>query len=436
MAVVQAAAVILLASGCWRGLFSYHTTRTDLGAAPDPARATGIAQDFIRFAQFTDVHIVDNANLLRFENLPMGSSTRADMDQYMQSITRDQDPYSALTWDAVVRSINAKNAVDALDFAMFTGDATDTGIKTEFRWFIEIADGVKSPSLQAVIDAGTMQDVAPAGLDVPWYAAVGNHDVEYQGTLNSRPLTMSLLSRSSGDTADLCRLPDAVDLYADSTSDPFWHGFDDQPAQSLVHSFGYYSFTPNDLVHCIVLDTAIYGPEGTAPIDTLAAGVLDRTQYEWMVNEIEANANRICIVFSHHSPLSSLYDRLSEISSERLMKTLCSYENVVAHVNGHSHVNRISPVIFAGLPGGYWNINTSSVLDWPQEWRDITVRDNGDGTGTITCEMIQHGNASCLTVAGNDPDAQKTYREGEAGDRNVALTFRIPLAVRNHILGI
>jgi 3',5'-cyclic AMP phosphodiesterase CpdA len=434
LAIVQAAAVITLASGCLNGFFADLNTRDDLGARPDVTRATGIAQDFVRFAQFTDVHIVDDANPLRFENLPMGSSTRADLDPYMQSISREQDRYSARIWDAVVRSINAKNAMDTIDFALFTGDATDTGIKTELRWFIEIADGIKSASLQSAIDAGTMQDVTPAGLDIPWYAAVGNHDVEYQGTLNGLIMTRALLS-SAGDTGDLCRLPDAVDLYADSLTDPLWHGFDNQPAIALDHSYGYYSFNPSDLVHCIVLDTAIYNPGVGFSVDTLAGGTLDRVQYDWMVSDIKANANRVCIIISHHSALGSFDDRHSQISSAKLRKTLCSYENVIAHVNGHSHVNRISAVMYNGLPGGYWNINTSSVIEWPQEWRDITVRDNGDGTGTITCLMVQHTDTVSLDVAESDPDAQKTAREGEAQDRNVELTFRIPLAVKDYILG-
>jgi hypothetical protein len=432
--ILQTAAIIMFASGCGNGVFDLKK-RDDLGAKPDSARATGIAQDFVSFAQFSDVHIVDDGNPLRFENIKMGSSTHGELDSLVQMISRNQDRYSARIWDAVVRSINEKHAADPVDFAISTGDHTDTGLKTELRWFIEIADGIKSESLQDAILRGTMVDLEPAGFQMPWYAAIGNHDVEYQGTLNGYNLTKSLLS-PYGDISDLSRLPETVDLYADSLTGPWWHGFDSQPAGSREHSYGYYSFNPNDLVHCIVLDTAIYNLEGKLPVETLAGGVLDRAQYNWMVNEINANRDRICIIFSHHTPLGSFADGISQISAAKFRKTLCSYENVVAHVNGHTHVNEITAVMYDSLPGGYWNINTSSIIEWPQEWRDITVKDNGDGTGTITCQMVQHSDTECLDVTGGDPDAKKPKREGMEKDRNVELKFRIPVAVKDHILGL
>ncbi len=435
MAIVQIAAVIMFATGCWNGLLDGLMKRNDLGAYADKTRATGIKQDLVRFAQFSDVHIVDDNNPLRFENIKLWSTTHGELDVLVQMISRDQDRYSARIWDAVVRSINEKNAVDPVDFAISTGDHTDTGLKTELRWFIEIADGIKSESLQNAILAGTMQDVNPAGFAVPWYAAVGNHDVEYQGTLNNYALTTALLS-PYGDTGDLSRLPETVDLYGYSVSEPWWHGFDFQPSESRAHSYGYYSFTPNDLVHCIVLDTAIYNLESKSPVETLAGGVLDWAQFDWMVREIEANTDRICVIFSHHNPIGSFTDAMSQVSAVRLKKTLCSYDNVIAHVNGHTHVNKVSPVTYAGYPGGYWNINTSSIIEWPQEWRNITVKDNGDGTGTISCRMVQHGDTESLDVTGNDPDADKKTREGDRKDRNVALKFKIPVAVKDRILGL
>lgn len=430
MAIAQTVFAVVFVSGCGNGLFTSFTKRDDLGAVPDPARATGIVQNLVRFAQFSDVHITDNANPHRLENIKKGSYS--GLDSLVQAISRNQDPYSARTWNAVVQSINDANTAETLDFAIGTGDHTDTGIKTELQWFIEIADGMKSASLQAVIDAGTMEDFTPAGLDVPWYAAVGNHDVEYQGTLNSVSMTKSII----GDISDLSRLPYTVDLFNTSATLPPWHGFGNQPASSLEHSYGYYSFNPADYIHCIVLDTAIYNLEGRLPVETLSYGVLDKVQYKWMVNEIESNSDRICIIFSHHTPLGSFAAGKSQITASKLMKTLCSYENVVAHVNGHTHVNKIDAITYDGLLGGYWNINTGSIIEWPQEWRNITVKDNGDGTGSITCEMVRHSDSVCLDAAGSDPDAKKMTREGTAEDRNVELKFKIPVAVKNRILGI
>ncbi|MBN2157790.1 MAG: metallophosphoesterase [Spirochaetes bacterium] len=429
---------VSFASGCWNGIFGGLYQRNDLGARPDTSRATGIEQEFIHFAQFSDVHIVDDDNPLRFENIKLVASSPGDLgdlDILIQSISRDQDRYSARIWDSVIRSINEKNAVSPFDFAISTGDHTDTGLLSELRWFIEIADGIKSPSLEKAVLDGTMEDVDPVGLDVPWYAVVGNHDVEYQGTLNNYAIVTALLS-SFGDTGDLSYLPDPVDLYGYSISSPWWHGFDFQPPESRARSYGYYSFNASELVHCIILDTAIYNLEGEWPVETFAEGCLDRTQFDWMIRDIEDNRDRLCIIFSHHSPTDSFADQLSQVKSEEFMKALCAYDNVIAHLNGHSHINEITPVKYDCLPGGYWNINTSAIIEWPQEWRDITVEDNGDGTGLISCRMVQHSDTESLDVAGGDPDAQKDTREGTRKDRNVALKIQIPVAVKERILGM
>lgn len=59
-----------------------------------------------------------------------------------------------------------------------------------------------------------------------------------------------------------------------------------------------------------------------------------------------------------------------------------------------------------------------------------------DGAGTIICRMVQHGDIDYLDVTGGDPDGQKTEREETEKDRNVELTFRIPAAVKDRILGL
>ena len=60
--------------------------------------------------------------------------------------------------------------------------------------------------------------------------------------------------------------------------------------------------------------------------------------------------------------------------------------NVVAYVAGHTHANRVD--FYKGRKGrGFWQINTASHIDWPQQSRLIEVMDNRDGTlslfGTI-----------------------------------------------------
>ncbi len=149
-----------------------------------------------------------------------------------------------------------------------------------------------------------------------------------------------------------------------------------------------------------------------------------------MIKEIENNFDKLCIIFSHH-PTKSWINLLSEVKSEEFEDTLCSYENVMAHINGHTNKNAIKPV--KNSNGSYWMINTCSIIDFPQEWRKITLYDNRDGAGNIKTEMLRHNNQKIYQIAYNDADAKHESRMGLDIDRNVELIFSIPSAVSNNI---
>ncbi len=415
--------------------------RDELGAASNADSATGYRFRLLNLAQVSDVHIVDDHDPLRFENLSICEKQNAGLgwlDGVIQSISRDQDPYTARIWDATIRSINAHHRQDPLDFTISTGDHTDTDTEKELSWFIEIADGLKSDSFRLAVEDGGIYDVDPEGLAMPWYAVLGNHDVEYQGTANNEILVSALVPLFGARSDDLCDQAEAVEKYKGSVTLPWWHGFENQPPQAYGRWQGYYSFSPNAYTHCIVLNTANYNLEGELPKQTLSLGCLDQAQYDWMVGEIEDHSDRLCLIFSHHSPVAnpesgeettSFKDSQSDITAGELRRTLCAYEHVVAHINGHSHINHIAPVTYDDLPGGYWNINTCAIIEWPQEWRHISLSDNGDGTGTLACRMYRHDDQECLDVAAGDADARPAYREGGAGDRDVDLLFALPLSV-------
>jgi 3',5'-cyclic AMP phosphodiesterase CpdA len=424
------AALIIVSSGCELPPSHILVPRNDLKAKPSDEGATGIKASLLHFAQMSDIHIVDNTDPLRLENLKLFGYDLGNLDFLIQAITRDQDRFSERTWNAVIRSINDVSGSDPLAFSIMTGDHTDTGLKNELRWFIDIADGVLSDSLQKAIAEGAVESFEPEGFTIPWYTAIGNHDVEYEGTVNYSQIILTLLDLY-GDISTLNVLPDAVEAYKHSTTEPWWHGFANQPASSMANSYGYYSFDPNEIVHCIVLDTSIFIPAGKKETNSL--GILDRAQFDWMARDIEANRDRLCVIFSHHSPLTGFQDSLSDVKAAELMKKLASYDNVIAYLNGHDHVNAVKN---ESGSGGYWNINTCAIIDWPQEWRNLTIKDNGDGTGVISCRMERHHDAVCQDVASDDPDAKKSTREGTKEDRDVSLKFAIPAAVKQRILSL
>ncbi len=131
-----------------------------------------------------------------------------------------------------------------------------------------------------------------------------------------------------------------------------------------------------------------------------AGGGMDRVQFKWLQQEIDANRDKICLIFSHHGPHSFL-QMGDNVSGDQFKALLRRYENVAAHISGHTHNNYIYAE--KGSEGGYWHIATCALIEYPQEWRRITLRDNGDGTGSLICEMHSHEHKEALRLSVIDP---------------------------------
>jgi hypothetical protein len=82
--------------------------------------------------------------------------------------------------------------------------------------------------------------------------------------------------------------------------------------------------------------------------------------------------------------------------------------------------------------GGFWEINTASHVDWPQQSRIVEVVDNGDRTLSIFGTILDHAAPTAWPVnpsaplelaalsrelAANDPqrDAETAARDGKRG---------------------
>jgi hypothetical protein len=135
------------------------------------------------------------------------------------------------------------------------------------------------------------------------------------------------------------------------------------------------------------------------------------------------------------------------VLGDELVAELVSHDNVVAWVNGHTHHNNIRP--HTRQPGGgFWEINTASHIDWPQQSRLIEIADNEDGTLSIFTTMVDHAAKLAMPssfdsplelaalsrlLAANDPgyatiggtdDGEK--RRGRVWDRNVEMIVAAP----------
>ena len=332
------------------------------------------------------------------------------------------------------------------------------------------------PRIPGLLDA-VRQPFRATGLGIHWYAAYGNHDGLIQGNapidgafskistgttkitglppslsglafaanlLAGNPLPEGLPARTV--TADPARKVvsrrETIDAHFDTSGVPIGHGF---TAANRANGTAYYTFKASDEVVGIVLDTV--NPGG------LSNGSLDSVQLAWLKTQLTAAAGKIVILFSHHTIGTMDNTRLAKgekgprILGPAMTTFLLSYPQVVLWVNGHTHVNAVFAHKRPTGNGGFWELNTASHIDWPQQSRLVEVMDNHDGTlsifGTIVDFAAPEPDPSKLQtpaqlaalsrlLSANDWQERTGHsatvdgRRGKAADRNVELLVPDP----------
>ena len=329
------------------------------------------------------------------------------------------------------------------------------------------------PQVPGLLDDARKPFVAE-GLNMPWYTAFGNHDGLVQGNFpHTLPLTLISTGAlkvtavppglSQADViSNLSKLnltgltgalgvgapvrmvtPDAtrrqvtrkevVAEHFKTTGTPVGHGF---TATNKSQGTAYYYFDKGN-VRCIVMDTV--NPNG------YDNGSIDKPQMTWLSGLLakpETKSKHV-LVFSHHTSgtmtnqlrVSGL-DLNQRILGPAVISLLLSHPNVIAWVNGHTHKNQIWARKNAAGTGGFWEINTASHVDFPQQSRLIELVDNQDGTLSIFATMLDHSGPAAYggvtnnpvslsglarELAANDPQQRTTAQEGIRADRNVEL---------------
>lgn len=333
------------------------------------------------------------------------------------------------------------------------------------------------PRVTGLLDAAR-RPFTPEGIGIPWYSVFGNHDGLVQGNfphtlplsvLGTGPLkatslppglsqadvisnlatanptgllgAVSLLSATlvspDADRRSLTR-SQVVEEHFRTTGSPVGHGF---TATNRKQGTAYYSFD-NGPVRCVVLDSV--NPNGYAD------GSLDKPQHEWLKTLLAASTDKLVLVFSHHTSKTMTnplvvtgLDLNPRILGDEVVATLLASRNVIAWVNGHTHRNEVTAHRAAGGASGFWEINTASHVDFPQQSRLIEIADNRDGTLSIFTTMIDHAGpashggtladtvhlaAISRELSANDPQQRNAAQEGSAADRNTELLIANPLA--------
>jgi metallophosphoesterase (TIGR03767 family) len=264
----------------------------------------------------------------------------------------------------------------------------------------------------------------PTGLDVPWYAVHGNHDALLQGTVTpneetsiemmgarryeSLPSSMTLQETlgtfNETGPADYPLSSDAsyVTVSADperravergqfaalhlaSPGAPIGHGFSEK---NVIDKTMYYA-TEVGKVKLIVIDSVnqFGGWQGS----------LDETQFAWFESEI-ANSTRPVVISSHH-PLMLMFNDYAptgrRICREEIRGMLLKYPQVVLWLAGHEHRHHVEWIGSEKAGVGFWQVETASHVDWPQQSRTVEVVRSTEGDIYVGLSVVDH-------IAGRD----------------------------------
>jgi 3',5'-cyclic AMP phosphodiesterase CpdA len=457
-----------------------HIVRAEIGGSPDDD-VTPRGEAIAVFAHLTDLHVIDAQSPARFEFV--NRYWRDPRFRELITMHRPHEMLSTHAIDAIVRTVNAIKAGPLTGstpiIAAMTGDGVDNTQRNELANFLALMDGGMvrpdsgSPGYDGVQRTDWPSDIywkpdgaedgdffqrevgyprrpglleeavrefRSEGLRLPWLRCWGNHEQVCQGV----GIVTPALARAMAGSRKPTEMPDGIDpdtavetfvvaperfmtggyraVAPDSERRPIERG--DLFAES-------YHVRDEGMVRFITLDT-VCNAGG-------ADGTIDAAQLHWLERRLEEvhssfrsrdgshvrtrSSDRYVVVLSHHG-YETMSNRHCEVRAGDLLALLQRFGNVVLWLNGHTHVNRITP------RGTFWEVTTSSVIDWPCQARLVEIYRTSTALA-VGCTMIDHDGDGLAglhrELAANVPlSGFDSVRPGKAADRNAVLLLPRP----------
>ena len=190
--------------------------------------------------------------------------------------------------------------------------------------------------------------------------------------------------------------------FFNTTSIPVGHGF---TQNNIDNDFACYTFDPkaNIPIRVIVFDDTCKA-NANAQVPYYAQGCVDEARYAWLISELDqGQAQGMLMIIAAHipvgpqtnltntAPLDIFYnpstpDPHSIANDNQLLATLHNYPNLILWIAGHRHLNTITPQPSPDSShpeNGFWEVETASIRDFPQEFRRFDIVRNSDNTISI-----------------------------------------------------
>ena len=465
-----------------------HLLRTELGGAVPAGRGTALLSLFL----MSDVQVMDTASPARCEwvellahdpqwqpllhmHRPYEAMTHWALAAHVERVRRTPvAPWSRRPYDLCVslgdNIDNAQhNELDAFLTILAGGRAQlsarggvheasgELGSGPWPYWCPEAGvDDLWKPLGYPVVPdfvARASAELVSPGLGFAWACLPGNHDLMRQGTALPEHRIEVIATGSN----KLLRRPDGF-----SPADPLTLFVNDPAAFSCgatrqVQALGSrravnkHEWLAAHVAHGAAGYTAQHARDGNtdAVIDTEHAriillntnhpagdfeGSIGTAQLEWLetrLAEVDAEPGRLAVLASHHGSVSLTNTRGAD-PKRQLANALTAVAHrhacVVAWLVGHRHLHRITP--HPGANGGFWEITTGAVIDWPAQTRAVEFIRHTDGQLEIVCTLQDHqapaGSLAQLhhALARRFAGAQCDSMQGQTRDGNVRLLRR------------
>jgi len=237
--------------------------------------------------------------------------------------------------------------------------------------------------------------------------------IKYSGTISSAPKIVADPDRRSLHRTEW------IQEFFNTTTSPKGHGFNlvaSNPHFNLVPvseraGFACYSFIPRSTVplKVIVLDDTQREDDGS--VDIHGHGFLDETRWAWLQAELaDGQAANQLMIIAAHIPIAVVnpgaetewwlgaYDAVTNPHGDQTTQTknavdlaglvtaLQNTPNLLMWIAGHRHVNHVKAFVSpdpASPERGFWQVETSSLRDFPQQFRTFEIFLNSDYTISI-----------------------------------------------------
>lgn len=260
-------------------------------------------------------------------------------------------------------AIKQTNDFKMLDFVMFTGDMVNEPTKKSYRDFFVLLTKLKYPPLMAF----------------------GNHD-------------MTQTQNPDRGAKEYITKNEALNII--KKCNPYY-----------IFDKSYYAFSPKNDYRVIVLDT-------TVDEAITANGKLTDEQAEFLKAELEANKDKVIVIFHHHpvvEPFKSEHHRI--VNAETYMDIIKQYKKTpIAIFSGHYHAAKIT------RQGNIIHVSTPSLVTFPNAFRYVNITNYKDRT-IFNIRYMETGLEEVQKNSKLNAIASATLR-GLPNDHSVVITIR------------